>query len=371
MQLKELSKQDIEDLLVGAKIMGTGGGGETEWARPLIQEVYENKKKFRLVDPKEIPGSERVAIVSRIGGGITKEEAKKVENLPKIKEKTDFLAFKLLSKYIGQELYAVLPTELGAGNTLAAMYVAAMLDKPAVDADCTARAKPEVSISTTNVCGVPVTPACLVTLFGDVLYVDKVLNDVRAEQMLRAVAAASGGMSGLCRCPMQASTMRKAVAHNTVSMCIQIGNAIRESTKAAKNPVDATLKVVNGMKFFEGKVSSFERKEYGGFMWGDFNITGTGDYSDHDLKVWYKNEHLISWLDGKPYVSCPDSICVVEARTGMGLSNWGTDFSTGRQVVVFGVKAHPLFRTKKGLEIFTPKYFGYDIEYAPIEQLVT
>ena len=368
--MKELSKQDIEDLLIGAKIMGTGGGGETEWARPLIQEVYENRKKFRLVDPNEIPDSEKVVIVSRIGGGITKEEAKKVENLPKIKENVELLAFKLLSKYIGQDPYAVLPTELGAGNTLAAMYSAAMLDKPAVDADCTARAKPEIPISTTNVSGVPVTPACLVTPFGDVLYVDKVLSDARAEQMLRAVAAASGGMCGMCRCPMEASTMRKAVAQNTVSMCIEIGKGIRESTKAGKNPVDAILKIVNGLRFFEGKVSSFERKEYGGFMWGEFNISGTGSYSNHSLKVWYKNEHLISWLDGKPYVTCPDSICVVDAGTGVGLSNWGTDFSTDRQVVVFGVKAHPLFRTKRGLELFTPKYFGYDIEYAPIEQLV-
>jgi len=82
--------------------MGTGGGGEVEWARPLIDEVYSKKKKFRLVDPKEVPDPETVVIVSRIGGGITKEQEKKVEHLPRIKGRLDLLAFNLLSKHLGR-----------------------------------------------------------------------------------------------------------------------------------------------------------------------------------------------------------------------------------------------------------------------------
>jgi len=88
------------------------------------------------------------------------------------------------------------------------------------------------------------------------------------------------------------------------------------------------------------------------------------------LRVWFKNENLVSWLDGKPFVTCPDSICVVDTKTGLGLSNWGNDFGSGRRVTVFGVKAHELFRTAKGLERFSPRSFGYDIKYTPVERLV-
>jgi DUF917 family protein len=42
--LKTLPRLDIEDLLVGAKILGVGGGGEIESARPLIEQVYAEKK---------------------------------------------------------------------------------------------------------------------------------------------------------------------------------------------------------------------------------------------------------------------------------------------------------------------------------------
>jgi hypothetical protein len=368
--LKTLSRQDIEDILVGGKIMGTGGGGEEEWARPLISEVYKRKKTFTLIDPTELDPAETVVIASRIGGGVSKEQAARVANLAKTEARPELRAFHLLSEYMGQEPSAVLPTELGAGNTLAAMCTAAILDKPALDADCAGRAKPEVSISTTCVAGIPLTPACLVTQYGDVVYLEKTMNDVRGEDILRAVAAVSGGVAGLCRSPMKGRQVRGAVVCNSISKCIGLGRAIRESKKNGTYPIDSILKAVDASKFFEGSVSAFTRDESGAFMRGEFAIEGSGEYSGHTLKVWFKNENLVSWLDGRPFVTCPDSICVVDAKTGLGLSNWGNDFVRGRKVVVFGVKAHQLFRTAKGLERFSPKSFGYDIEYAPIERLV-
>jgi len=245
-----------------------------------------------------------------------------------------------------------------------------MLDKPAVDADCVGRAKPEISISSTSIRGVPVTPACLVTPFGDVLYLDKTLSDERAEDILRAATAASGGQCGLCRCPMSGRVLRSSVVPNTVSLCIEIGKGIRESRKNGRNPVDFTIEMVDGSRLFEGRVASFSRKGYGGFVWGETRIRGSGAYSGHSLRVWYKNEHLVSWLDGKPHVTCPDSIFVVDAKTGLGLSNWGGDFSKGGEVVVFGRRAHRLFRTARGIRVFSPKSFGYDIKYRPIERII-
>ena len=368
--MRTLDRQDVEDIIVAGKILGTGGGGEEEWARLLIRKVYECGKSFKLVDPSELGPKDVVVIASRIGGGVTKEQAAKVADLVKTEERPELRAFGLLSKYMGHEPSAVVPTELGAGNTLAAMCTAAMLDKPTLDADCAGRAKPEVSISTTYVAGIPITPACLVTEYGEVVYLEKTVNDARAEDILRAVAAASGGMAGLCRAPMEGTRVGGAVVHNRISKCIALGKAIRESKQNGTDPIGAILKTIDGLEFFEGSVSTFKREESGAFMRGEFTIEGSGGRSGHTLRVWFKNENLVSWLDGKPFVTCPDSICVVDAKSGLGLSNWGDDFAKGRRVTVFGVKAHELFRTAKGLEKFTPRSFGYDIEYTPIERLV-
>ena len=119
-------------------------------------------------------------------------------------------------------------------------------------------------------------------------------------------------------------------------------------------------------------MKSWSREERGGFLWGDIIIEGTGDYSDHEMKIWYKNEFLISWLDGKPYVTCPDLICIVDAKTSRGLSNWVEDIreNIGREVVVVGIKCDEIWRTDKGVELFGPRHFDFNIDYKPIELLV-
>jgi len=367
----KLDRQQVNDLLVGAKIMGTGGGGEVDWALPLIDEVCDRGKEFVLCDPNEVADDELVVIVSEVGGGVSEEMKKKVEGYSRIKERPVFVAFQELGRYIGKEPSAILPAELGAGNTLAAMYVAAMLGKVTIDADGAGRAKPELSISTTNIKHVPVTPLCSVTEFGDILFIDKVVDDRRAEDLARAVANASGGISGVCRCPMKGKVMREAVVPNTVTKAIAIGKAIREATAKGKDPVEALLKEVNGVEMFKGKVASFNREERAAFVWGDFTIAGSGKYQGHDLKVAYKNEHLVSWLDGEPYVTCPDAICIVDSKGAQGLSNWSNDFQRDREVTVFGVRAHPLWRTERGLQLFGPRHFGYDVPYVPLERQVS
>jgi uncharacterized protein len=366
--LQTLTTQDIEDLIEGARIMGTGGGGEVEWVRPLIEKVWSEGRRFRLIDPNELRSSDVVVIVSLIGGGITPEQRQKVQNLRKTVGSPEQLAFALLGKHLGHEPTAVIPTELGAGNTLAAMCAAAMLDKPAVDADCMGRAKPELQISTTNVSEVPITPICLVTNFGDELYLDHVASDARAEDILRAVAAASGGLAGVCRCPMGGDVLRRSTVLNSVSKCVGIGRTLRQASPG--DGVERVVEELDGKVLFEGKVSGFGREERGAFMWGETALEGSGSYSGHGFKIWFKNEHLMSWKDGQPFVTCPDTILTLDAASGRGLSNWGSDFAKGRKVVVVGLRANRFFESERGIELFGPRAFGFDIEHMPIGELL-
>ena len=81
--------------------------------------------------------------------------------------------------------------------------------------------------------------------------------------------------------------------------------------------------------------------------------------------------HLVSWLDGKPFVSCPDLICIADSETSEGLSNFvDSGAHNGRNVTVFGIAAHERWRTRKGVEIFGPRHFGFDLEYVPLEKLL-
>jgi len=368
--VKTLDKQDIEDLLVGANILGTGGGGETKLARPMIEEVYARKKHFDLISLKEVPDDEIVMIVGTVGGGVSKAIKRKVADLPKMMESPEFSARKELAEYLGKEPYAFFPSEIGAANTLVPMYVAAMLDRCCIDADAGGRAKPEISLSTTNVAGLHVFPLAIVTPFGDTIILKHAVDDARAEDICRYVAVASGGICGVARCPTKGKDIRNAVVPDSISETIVIGRSIREARERREDPVQAFIDASEGFLLFRGKVDSFERKEDGGFMWGNISIIGTEDFRREELRIWFKNEYLITWRNGKPYVTCPDSVCVVDGKTGEGLSAWGREFKKKREVAIVGKKAYKIWRTKRGIELFSPRHFGFDIEYRPIEDLM-
>ncbi len=80
----------------------------------------------------------------------------------------------------------------------------------------------------------------------------------------------------------------------------------------------------------------------------------------------YKNEHLVARRNGEVIATCPDLITVIDRQTGEGVNN--PDFIEGQSVVVLGMKCDPLWRRDAGLEVFHPRYFGYDVDYMPIEQ---
>ena len=76
-------------------------------------------------------------------------------------------------------------------------------------------------------------------------------------------------------------------------------------------------------------------------------------------------------LEGNPYVRCPDPFTVIDTETGESLSNFREElWKPGRKVSVIGIKAVDCWRTKRGLQIYNPKHFGFDIEYKPIEEIM-
>jgi len=86
--------------------------------------------------------------------------------------------------------------------------------------------------------------------------------------------------------------------------------------------------------------------------------------------VYVKNENIISWLDGKPDILPPDLIFNLDPKTGDAVTGVAMgNYPIGQEVVIVGRAASPMWRTPKGLEIFSPKHFGFDVEYRSIEEL--
>jgi DUF917 family protein len=119
---------------------------------------------------------------------------------------------------------------------------------------------------------------------------------------------------------------------------------------------------------FRGTIASRSWEDREGYMWGEHEIEGEDDFSGQHLRLWFKNENHMSWLNGEPYVASPDILEVVDPRTGEPLSN--TYLEEGQRIVVIGVRRRPQFDNQRGLEVLGPRHWGFDVEFRPIEKLV-
>ncbi|MFX0186005.1 MAG: hypothetical protein ACFE95_23215, partial [Candidatus Hodarchaeota archaeon] len=73
---------------------------------------------------------------------------------------------------------------------------------------------------------------------------------------------------------------------------------------------------------------------------------------------------LLSWLDGEQYVTCPDSLLIVDRKTGRGLTPWEEDFvQQDLEVAAFARESARIWQTKTGLDIFGPQVFQADLKY--------
>lgn len=57
-----------------------------------------------------------------------------------------------------------------------------------------------------------------------------------------------------------------------------------------------------------------------------------------------------------------------DRETGEGFTN--TAIAAGHRVVVVGIKGLEAFRSERGLAAASPRYFGFEVDYVPIEELV-
>lgn len=351
---RKLTLEDAKDLVEGAQILGTGGGGDPSLAKERINEIYSAGKHFRLQEITEFKPTDMICIIGMVGGGVSSQDKRYIENLSIFPDNVMLKAVKLLEKHLGVYFAGFVSTEMGPGNIVVPLWVGSLLDRTTVDGDmCGGRSKPMISISTTTVAGVSITPLAVASVYGDRLILKKAVSDKRAEDICRTLARISDGTIAVARCPMTATICRKAVVSGTISLAIQLGRKIRDANRNGNDPLPIIEKVLNAHLIFTGNVKEFKRTESKGFTSGTIVLKS----KNHLLKIWYQNEYLLSWLDGKRYVTCPDSILVVDLITGKGLSPWIDDFQEDREVAVLVRSSAKIWKTKRGLDIFGPQVF--------------
>lgn len=364
--MKILNKQDVIDILYGCAVLGTGGGGSLTEGLQIMEDDFINNREIKLLDVNEV--ADDAYIATPYGCGAPKKEHEeldeKYKNLPKIKDIPSILALKKLEDYLGQKFVAVSSTELGGANTAEALHIAALLGIPIMDADPAGRSVPELSHSTYFIKSVPIAPMAVATEFGDVIILPDVVDDLRAEEIVRAIAVVSNNLVGVVDHPTTAKIYRNSVIIGAISYAQKIGQILRIAKEQGKNIAHEIAQSENGKILFEGIIDKMPWECTGAFNIGEIHIKGTGIYINDVYKIWFKNENLMSYKNNKIDVTCPDLICLF-GKDGLPITN--PDAKIGAEVVVIALPAPDIWKTKEGLACFSPRYFGFNIDYAPFE----
>ena len=363
--MRILSRQDLTDILYGCAVLGTGGGGELDEGFEYIDAALEQKKEFRLISIDDVPAGKKLCTPYMLGAisELPEEEEKQYKRLSRSDEPSIMTAYNRLLKYSNTSYYGTICCELGGSNTAISFYVAAMSDGYIIDADPAGRAVPEITHSTFYLNKLPAAPIVTANEFGECFICENVIDDMRAEDVVRALAMVSRNDIAAIDHALDVEVLAHAVIKGTITKALEVGKALRLANELGR---DIAVEIANhckGFVAFRGVVSMAEFKTEAGFTVGEIIIDGSEDFVHSKYRITVKNENMAAWLDDEVQVTIPDLICLLDMDEGGPVTNPNPQI--GMNVAVVILPAPKEFTTEKGLSVFGPSYIGLDMDYQP------
>ncbi|RLE49225.1 MAG: DUF917 domain-containing protein, partial [Candidatus Methanomethylicota archaeon] len=118
--MRLLNKESVEDIAIGAAILGTGGGGDPYIGKIMAMNAIEEEGPITLLDPSEVPDDALIIPTAMMGAPTVL-----VEKIPRGDEILE--ALRALERRFGKKAYATISCEAGGVNSTVPLAVAARL----------------------------------------------------------------------------------------------------------------------------------------------------------------------------------------------------------------------------------------------------
>ncbi len=367
--MKILSGGDLENIVWGATLLGSGGGGSPENGLQLVEEIKKLGKSVNLLELQDIEESYHIATVAGMGAPLAlKEKGFNLEAL------YAFEALEKLYNMAGIKIDALMPVETGGFNSVVPLYVAAYKNLPVVDFDgAGGRAVPELGTLLYQLYKIPSSPLTLANKKGDTIavWLEDPLDAKTGEEIGRHITVAFEMLSGIAGWVLTGWQAKSYMNPNSLSNALKVGKAIEEAKKAGKDPVKAAVESLGGYELFRGEIKSIDVKTVGGFDFGRTTLEGVEGYEGRKFYIDFKNENMIAWKDeNEPAAMVPDLICLM-TLDGTPMTN--ADIKEGMKLAVIGFAAGKKWREAPNFfDVWKPilSKMGYEGDFIPIEKLM-
>ncbi|NLC63784.1 MAG: DUF917 domain-containing protein [Thermoanaerobacterales bacterium] len=343
-----LKASDIEPLLEGLTILGTGGGGSPKLGRAILENDIIKKNRQIIIETPEAISDNATIVSGGIMGSVAFLDKLDTEKLIECwEEKFELIeAIELMSQYIGKKIDHVVPFEVGALNTPVILSLAARMGISVVDGDSLGRSAPETQMASFLAHGISLTPMPLVDTEGNKIIVVGQKEATFADEVGRFVIAKENvGMGANSHYAMTGAQLKQSVIPNTITKALRIGKSLLEARKSGSDTIQAVVEELDGLKMFEGKISSLQAEDKGGFYITNVRLEGKKEFEGTEAKLVIKNETMALWVNDKLKSVFPDLVCMLDTKTGSGVLS--TDLKMGKNLVLVGTPCHS--RRREGL----------------------
>lgn len=369
-----ITERDIDPLLEGLVILGTGGGGAPEFGRRILENDLKRGRTIQLISPDAVDDDAQVVsggimgstkIIDRLGFDAVVE---RWESFFELAEAT-----RVMEQVLGRRVDYVIPFEVGGLNTPVILSLAARLGIGAIDGDALGRSAPETQMTSFIGHGISLTPMPLVDSDGNVIVVHKASRPTFSDQIGRRMLGLGSHMGANNHYPMSGRDLKRAAIPNTISNALALGQKVLAARAAGDDPVRAAAEHLGGRVVFTGTVTSLQEIEAEGFYRTVVSLAGREGSPADAAEFSIQNETMILRLGGQIAAIFPDLVCMLDPETGRGLLS--TELAEGVPVSLVAVPCHERLRaaaaTEIGKESLSPATFGFpEVTYQPVEELL-
>ena len=331
-----LNEQDILDIMQGATMLASGGGGSFRDGVDLLN-VYKRKYpdaeiSVHLVSPNEIEETSNGAVVAVMGaptGSLAQPDLSGCVT-------SAFDELCEIAKRDNRKIDYMFPIEMGGFNTFVPMLISLVTGRAILDADACGRAVPGLGtvLAAKNGCDTaPVAMADVNDNRVSLIPTDK--KDVAIiEKMTLPVVQLFEQNAGIAGWILSRQEITDLIPNGTITKSLHIGRMISElkAQKGNRQYIGDVFENLNKIEKITAKalhhspqkIENYFSRQIDGWDVGEFFIGGSK--LNPRLHVMFTNESLLvkqqeadqSW---KTIITAPDIISFYDARTGNPLTN--------------------------------------------------
>lgn len=338
--MKLISPNQWPEIISGANLLATGGGGTIGDALSIVKRI---KQAVKLVSLNELKPDDLICTVFGVGG--------KQNCDPVVASQT---AFSIFQKILRQRIAVIIPVEVGPMAFANTAFIANKLKIPLLDSDIVGmRSSPEVFLETITIPGIKRTPCIIADDKGKYLIIRRRRNLKALEKTLRNFAVSAGGDAFVAGYPLKVKSIKGIIPEDSITLSRETGNLLQK-LRCGKINLKQFCELSSWKLTNEGVIIKVENNNSAGFSEGKYTIRSVKD----NLTIIFKNENLVFLKNGKVALTCPDSITLLDLDSFEAINNF--EENDGKRVAILGKKAIPIWRTLKGRKLFSPKNLGLD-----------